>query len=158
MAPVIPHIAAQGARRGLLGVLALVLGLVVAGCGGADSEQDRVRAAVERYATAVDHGFFAEQCRLMSPARRQAEIERAVRDLGLARAPRTCLEALELVEDAPAGRRFQTDQERAFDDLDRARVTIDGDRAVVTELSVPAVGKRIVLVRRGDGWLVDEAG
>lgn len=124
---------------------------------------------VERYATAVDHRFFAVQCRLMTPAHRAAVIRRAVRlqrdpgargvDIDRSRVPTTCVEAFEVAGNgSPIARVFQTDQNGAFDDLSRAQVAISGDRAVVTDLSVPALGTRVVLVQRGGDWLVDEPG
>lgn len=88
----------------------------------------------------------------MTPARRAVEIRRA------GGAP-SCVDALEVLGGSvPRARRFQTDQENAFDELDRARVVIDGDRAEVTGLNVPALGRRVVLVRQEGAWKVAEDG
>ena len=157
----------RGLMSGTLCVAACAACLLsMAGCRGATDDQ-AIREVIRKSAVAIDHEAFVKQCSLMSSSSQVAQVaytrnlqtNPATRGLPIRRTPlaRTCPDALTALRAPSAPPRPRvTEQSGAFDNLPDARVTITGHRAVVTDLSVPALGKRTVRLVKVDGkWYMN---
>ena len=120
------------------GLMAVLLA-VAAGCGGEDSEEEDVTAAVERFTAAIEDGDAAATCESFSAA--------TVEDL---EASGTCEDVLD------AGFGLIGEQEVQLPDLEVSEVTVDGDRAEATLLA-GSEESPLTLVREDDEWRVEGA-
>lgn len=132
------------ARAGSLSaVVAIVVGLSIAGCGGS-SDSEKAGNAVESYLAAIAQGEGTTACDLLSTTA-QGEAVAAARSAGFAAA--TCEQAVKAMS---AG--LETRDRSLLRLATISDVTIDGDTA---EARVEG-GDAVTLEKTGDAWKISK--
>jgi hypothetical protein len=156
----------QAMTAGRVLILVAVIPLL-AGCGGGGtSDRTQVLDTIRDSVTARDRGDWAAQCALLSPRARAARVagtrvlqtRPGWRDFVRYRTPlaHTCAEALKAVG-YRGNQPGLAAQPGAFDRLQDARVSVDGERATASRLSLPqSAPTELRLVRIDGHWLIDQ--
>ncbi|MGI9023062.1 MAG: hypothetical protein ACR2HV_07515 [Acidimicrobiales bacterium] len=105
-------------------LLAAVVAIVVAGCGGSTSDSDKAKSTVTEFFEAVANGKGDTACALLTDS--------AIKELNsaafLLRAPASCAEAIETFN-----RQLSSDDKKSLKSAKVNRVTVTGDRATVAD-------------------------
>ena len=140
--------------RAAAAIATLVVALTLLSCGGGESEEDRVTAAIESMQDDMAAGRIAAVCAAMT-----TRPQRQIGSIGHARTPTTCeRDVRELV--------LSTENAALSDDEDGLRSTakprvlsVDLDEredAGVATMTLGADPFRIELVKEGDRWKLDD--
>jgi hypothetical protein len=122
--------------------LAVALTTLAIGCGGGDSDEDKITATVEDFASANIDEDWPQACAQITEQARQ-QLAKASKALG---GKGSCEQALKVL----VTRLDEAEVKKQLKDPKVTAVKVDGDKA-----TVKVNGESTKLVKDGDDWLLD---